>query len=121
MKNILRWYGMNEKKWDKEFRKGGIQLCVLSLLSREKKYGFQIIKELEKKSDGYYKLKEGTLYPILHRLKERQYLSSEWVIDEPNPPRKYYFLTDEGRRELKTARKQWKIMVYGTNKILEGS
>lgn len=111
---------MNEKKWDKEFRKGGIQLCVLSLLSRgEKRYGLQIIRDLDELSLGYYSVKEGTLYPILHRLKNGGYLSSDWVVDDTSPPRKYYSLTKKGKEELEMARKLWRSMVNGTERILE--
>lgn len=110
---------MKEKEWGKEFKKGGIQLCVLALLSRERKYGFQIIKELRERSGGYYALKEGTLYPVLHRLKKRGYLHSEWVVGGNNPPRNYYSITAVGQKTLETALEQWGRMMKGTEKILE--
>ena len=110
---------MTEKEWDKEFKKGGIQLCVLALLSKERKYGFQIIKELKTGTDGYFTLKEGTLYPVLHRLKKHGYLSSDWVVGEGSPPRNYYSITDKGREALGTALAQWDLMISGTEKLLE--
>jgi len=110
---------MKEKEWDKEFKKGGIQLCVLALLSRERKYGFQIIKELREGTVGYYTLKEGTLYPVLHRMKKRGYLKSEWVVGESSPPRNYYSITKSGREALRQALKQWDLMKEGTEKLLE--
>ncbi|MDP6155994.1 MAG: PadR family transcriptional regulator [Candidatus Thermoplasmatota archaeon] len=110
---------MKEKEWGKEFKKGGIQLCVLALLSRERKYGFQIIKELKTGTDAYYTLKEGTLYPILHRLKKRGYLNSDWVVGEGSPPRNYYSITEKGNEALKAALIQWDLMIGGTKKLLE--
>jgi len=110
---------MKEKEWDREFKKGGIQLCVLALLSRERKYGFQIIKELKVGTNGYFTLKEGTLYPILHRLEKREYLKSEWVVGKRNPPRNYYSITGKGRETLEHALNQWDLMIEGTGKLLE--
>ena len=110
---------MKEKGWDTEFKKGGIQLCVLVLLSRERKYGFQVIKELRSGTDSYYDLKEGTLYPILHRLKKRGYLKSEWVVGGSAPPRNYYSITGKGRKALEQAKDEWGRMIKGTSKLLE--
>lgn len=112
MKNI-------REEWLRELKKGSIQLCILALLSTEKKYGFQIIKELKEQSGGYYALKEGTLYPALHRLEKRGYLKSEWVTQKSGMPRKYYTLTNQGTLALKEAKTEWKNMVTSLNKVLE--
>ena len=108
-----------EHEWSAEFKKGGVQLSIIALLSKGKKYGFQIIKELRERSDGYFDLKEGTLYPALHRLEKRGYLKSEWVTEGDRPPRKYYVLTKEGRLILKTATKEWQHMVKSMKNVLE--
>jgi PadR family transcriptional regulator PadR len=106
-------------EWSAEFKKGGVQLSIMAILSKGKKYGFQIIKELREKSNGYFDLKEGTLYPALHRLEKRGYLKSEWVTEKDNPPRKYYVLTKAGKDVLKSARSEWKQMVDSMDKVLE--
>lgn len=108
-----------EHDWSAEFKKGGVQLCIIALLSKGKKYGFQIIKELREQSKGYFDLKEGTLYPALHRLEKRGYLKSEWVTKEDRPPRKYYVLTKKGRMILKSASSEWQQMVESMKSILE--
>ncbi len=107
------------EEWTRELKKGSIQLCLLAVNSGGKKYGFQIIKELRELSSGYYDLKEGTLYPALHRLEKRGYLKSEWVTQKSGMPRKYYALTDKGMKALKEAKVEWKNMVKSCNAVLE--
>ena len=108
-----------EHEWSTELKKGSVQLCILALLSKGKKYGFQIIKELREKSDGYFDLKEGTLYPALHRLEKRGYLKSEWVTKSDRPPRKYYVLTSKGKKVLKSVSSEWLQMVESVKNVLE--
>ena len=108
-----------EHEWSTEFKKGGVQLCIIALLSKGKKYGFQIIKELRERSDGYFDLKEGTLYPALHRLEKRGYLKSEWVTEGDRPPRKYYVLTKSGKKILSSASSEWHKMVESMKNVLE--
>ena len=107
--------------WTRELMKGSIQLCLLAMLSNSRKYGFEIIKELRARSDGYYDLAEGTIYPALHRLQKRGLLNSERVIQEDRPPRKYYTLTEQGQEALAQARLEWKRMTSACNRILEQS
>ena len=87
-------------EWSKELKRGSIQLGILALLSEGRKYGFQMIRELRELTDGFLDLKEGTLYPALHRLEKLRLLESEWVIEGSNPPRKYYRLTKKGAAML---------------------
>jgi len=112
MKNI-------REEWIRELKKGSISLCLLAVIARGKKYGFQIIKELREASSGYYDLKEGTLYPALHRLEKRGYLKSQWVTQESGMPRKYYSLTDKGIAVLREAKAEWKNMVRSVDNVLE--
>src|SRR3989442_13089825 len=84
-------------EWTAELKKGSIQLCLLALLAKGEKYGFQILRELRDKSNGFFDLKEGTLYPALRRLEERGFVQSRWQGPEGGMPRKDYRLTDRGR------------------------
>ncbi len=105
--------------WAAQLKKGSIQLCVMSLLTRGEKYGYEIIKALQEESGGYFDLKEGTLYPILYRMVEREYLKSEWMQkDKSKPPRNYYKITKEGKKALKDATKEFDKMVESTQKVL---
>ncbi len=110
-------------EWTAELKRGSIQLCLLALLAKDEKYGFQIQRELKDKSNGFFDLKEGTLYPALRRLEERGFVESHWK--EPGPreggmPRKYYRLTDRGRTALGEALAIWRQMTSGAERVLEG-
>ena len=107
------------EEWTRELKKGSIQLCLLAVISTGRKYGFQIIKELREISSGYYDLKEGTLYPALHRLEKRGYLKSQWITQKSGMPRKYYSLTKKGQNALAEAKGEWSRMVKSVNDVLE--
>ena len=110
---------MARKEWTAELKKGTVQLGILALLASGRRYGFEIIEQLRALSGGYLDLKEGTLYPALHRLEKQGLLSSEWVLSQNNtPPRKYYSITPEGQRSLEDARGEWDSMVAGLAKVL---
>lgn len=107
-------------EWVAELKRGSIQLCLLSLLSEERKYGLQIIYELRERSNGFFDLKEGTMYPALRRMEEKGYLDSEWVERESGIPRRYYRITENGRSVLAEATEVWKDLVRGTRGVLRG-
>ena len=109
--------------WTAELKRGSIQLCLLALLARDEKYGFQILHELRERSNGFFDLKEGTLYPALRRLEERGFVQSHWqepAAGEGGMPRKYYRLTDRGRVALSEALGIWRAMTAGAERVLEG-
>lgn len=106
-------------EWVAELKRGAIQLCLLSLLSGERKYGLQIINELRQRSNGFFDLKEGTLYPALRRMEEKGYLKSEWVERDSGIPRRYYNITKKGRDTLQEAKEVWDELVKSTEGILE--
>jgi len=108
-------------EWAAEMKKGSVQLCLLALLAREQKYGFQIVRELKEMSNGFFDLKEGTLYPALRRLEERGFVESHWVPHEGGIPRKYYRITNRGRTALSEASAVWRAMADGTRRVLEGA
>ena len=70
---------------------------ILRLLADESMYGYQMVKELQARSEGYFEMEQGTLYPALHRLERDGLVRSEWQIIGEGSPRKYYNITDEGR------------------------
>ncbi len=109
------------QEWTAELKKGSVQLCLLALLAKQQKYGFQIVKELRELSNGFFDLKEGTLYPALRRLEERGFVESHWVEPETGIPRKYYRITDKGRRALGEALEVWDRMTAGAQRVLEGA
>jgi PadR family transcriptional regulator PadR len=82
--------------WEAQIRKGWLELAVLATLWDEKRYGLEILRRLQEDSDLV--VAEGTVYPILSRLKADGLIGSEWVESAGGPPRKYYWLTAAGRR-----------------------
>ena len=106
-------------KVSKELLKGSTDLLVLTLIEKEPMYGYQMIKELSKKSENVFNLQEGTLYPILHGLEEEGFITSYW--DETTAKkRKYYAITEKGKKQLKEKKEEWKIFSNGINHVLGG-
>jgi len=70
-------------------------------------YGYQILKELEQRSRGYFIFKEGTLYPVLHRLEKDGFIRGEWQAQSGGRQRRYYFITEKGRAAVAEHRNQW--------------
>lgn len=102
----------------KELSKGSTSLLVLSVLEQEDMYGYQIIKELETKSKEIFCLKEGTLYPILHALEKDGFLTSYWQ-DSPNArSRKYYKITENGKKELSEQKEEWNLFSTAVNQVI---
>ena len=90
-----------------QIRKGSTNTLLLSLLSEEPMYGYQIIQELQRRSEGYFEMKEGLLYPALHRMEQDGLLKSEWRSVAGLRRRKYYFITEEGRKVLVNSVAEW--------------
>ena len=84
------------ENWETQIRKGWLDLVILASLWKEKLYGLDIIRRLEAHSELL--VSEGTIYPILGRLKRDGFVDAEWVESDAGHPRKYYWLTPSGRR-----------------------
>ena len=104
-------------KISKELMKGSTPTLVLSVMENEDMYGYQIIKELEKRSENVFCLKEGTLYPILHSLEDAGYLESYWV-DMESKKRKYYHITRKGKAQQKEKKEEFKVYSASVGKVL---
>ena len=83
-------------------------------------YGYEIIKELEYRSDNTFQFKEGTLYPVLHKLENNGYVQSYMGNGETGRKRKYYKITDKGIKQLIQEKKQWQIFTTSINKVIGG-
>jgi PadR family transcriptional regulator PadR len=92
---------------ERDFRRGSARVLILTLLAEKPMYGYEIAKELKRRSEGYFVFKEGTLYPALHGMEKEGLLTSEWQVVEKGPSRKYYHLTEEGRRVLAASAQEW--------------
>src|SRR5262245_60270470 len=101
-------------------RTGSTAVMILRLLAERPMYGYQIVKELQTRSEGYFDLEQGTLYPALHRLEKDNLVQSRWEVVEEGPSRKYYHITDQGRVELEKSAQQWGDFSRNLLKLLDG-
>ena len=97
-----------------QMRKGVLEYCILLVLDGKPLYGSDIIQELK---EGKMIVVEGTLYPLLTRLKNDGLLTYKWEESTQGPPRKYYELTDEGRQFLGELEESWHELVEAVSKI----
>lgn len=97
-----------------QMRKGVLEYCILSILSQKEHYPSEIIETLKK---AELIVVEGTLYPLLTRLKNAKYLQYRWVESPSGPPRKYYSLTDEGELFRKELEGTWSVLQSAVNQI----
>ncbi|QGG57699.1 PadR family transcriptional regulator [Paenibacillus sp. B01] len=104
-------------KIGKELMKGSTVILVLSLLDRKEMYGYELAKELERRSEGLFQLQEGTLYPILHALEADKRVESYWS-EEGGRRRKHYRITDLGRRQLGERKQEWLLFSRTVNRVL---
>jgi len=99
---------------------GSIQLMLLSLLEEKDCYGYQIIRELELRSRSAFQLKEGTLYPVLHRMENQDLVRSYMQEAEGGKKRKYYRITDKGRRQLASDKEEWRSFTSSVERVIGG-
>ncbi len=103
-----------------QMRKGTTTVILLNLLATADRpmYGYEIIKELEAGSQGYFQFKEGLVYPRLHELERLGFLKSEWHGDEGTRRRKFYAITEAGRRRLEKEMEGWRSFADHVNQLL---
>lgn len=109
---------MNLENTKAQMRKGILELCVLSIISEKEAYPSDIIKRLKQ---AELIVVEGTLYPLLSRLKNAELLNYNWKESKSGPPRKYYHLTDTGKEFLVGLQDTWKHLTKSVNHSLKKS
>ncbi|HDP54345.1 MAG TPA: PadR family transcriptional regulator [Bacteroidetes bacterium] len=105
---------MNVENTKAQMRKGVLELCILSILSRADAYTTDLINKLK---EAQMIVVEGTLYPLLTRQKNAGLLSYRWEESPQGPPRKYYTLTPKGREYLNELESGWETLIESVNKI----
>lgn len=98
---------------DTQFKKGVLPLCVLALLKKDR-YGYELVTAI---SETVH-VSEGTIYPLLRRLKNEGLVKTYIKESKEGPPRKYYQLTTEGKKRVQTLAKDWELFVKGVGKLI---
>lgn len=99
-----------------QFKKGVLELCVLSMLKQDDQYGYDVASKLSKSID----VADGSIYLVLRRLKQEDYVSSYLEESSGGPPRKYYVITRKGERFLDELIAEWALLVDNVNRIISG-
>ncbi|KNY28666.1 PadR family transcriptional regulator [Pseudobacteroides cellulosolvens] len=107
--------------FSKDIIKGNMNLIVLSSLIDGEKYGYEITKVVQNLTEGAIQLKEGSLYPTLHKLEKDKLIEGYWVQQDPGKPsRKYYRITDEGIKTVEQEKQRWKFYINVMGRVIYG-
>lgn len=98
-----------------QFKKGSLELCVLSFIKQEEQYGYQLAQNISQ----YIDIADGSLYPLLRRLVKDGYLDNYFEASTGGPARKYYVLTEAGETRLNMVHNEWTTYVKAVNQLLE--
>jgi PadR family transcriptional regulator, regulatory protein PadR len=109
---------VNMPKINKGLMSGSTALLVLHLIGIRDMYGYEIVKELETRSENVFSLKEGTLYPILHSLEKDGLVTSYESVADTGKQRKYYSITKKGSTGLAMKKTEWKAFSRGVEKVI---
>lgn len=107
---------MNIENTQSQMRKGVLEFCILSIIKRAEAYPSDIIEEMKKAN---LHILEGTLYPLLTRLKNADLLTYRWVESQSGPPRKYFSLTDKGAEFYKELEATWVELANAVQSITQ--
>lgn len=103
---------------DKNLIGGSTILLLLTLLQEKDYYGYEIIKELKARSQNVFQFKEGTLYPVLHRMENQGFVKSYRAQAENGKERKYYRITEAGKAQLAEEKREWEIFRNSVERVI---
>lgn len=101
-----------------ELLRGTLDVLILKTLSWGPAHGYAVASWIEEVTGDALRIEEGSLYPALHRLERRGWVSGEWGLSENNRRAKYYALTEEGRRQLRAEVSSWGAFVAAVGRVL---
>ena len=108
------------KKDKSDLLQGTLDLLILKTLKMGPKHGWAISESIQSVSLEALKIKEGSLYPALHRLEKQKFVKAEWGLSENNRKAKYYSLTTKGQRQFAAESEYWESFVSSVKLVLEG-
>jgi len=97
--------------------RGNTDVLLLFLIEERHTYGYQLIKEIERRSQNYFQFKEGTVYPALHRLENDGLIQGEWQELPNKQERRYYRITEKGRQVLREKMAAWQVFTTAVNLV----
>lgn len=98
-----------------QFKKGALELCILALLMKRDRYGYELVQQVSK----HITISEGSIYPLLRRLTKENLFTTYLQESSEGPPRKYYRLTDLGRDRFHQLISEWKAFTEGVNQLIK--
>ncbi len=101
----------------RELLKGSTETLILSLVSEAPKYGYQLVKEMDVRSSGYFHLQDGSLYPALHRLERDGLVEGAWEDSPTGQSRRYYRITTAGKAKLHSVLQEWDLFTRAVNLV----
>ena len=104
---------------DRSLVSGSTMMLIMKLLEAKDMYGYEMIETLREKSENVFELKAGTLYPLLHTMEEKNYVTL-YEEEVSGQTRKYYSLTKEGKKPLKTKEEEWNEYAKAVGNVLGG-
>jgi len=104
--------------FNSDLKRGSLELLILSSLEAGPRHGYEIGKQLERRSKGQLEFKASTLYSILYRMEDREWIKGRWVEKKGERRRCYYTLTPSGATELASQRSEWKAFTAMVNRVI---
>lgn len=104
-------------KWESQLRKGVLDFIMLLFLNKKEYYGYELIRDIKKAIE--MEISEGTIYPLLNRMKKEGNIESKWVEMDGGVPRKYYTITENGKVALKDMEEGWGKINTSMDKLLD--
>ena len=104
---------------DRELKRGTLEMVLLHFLGERDMYGYELTSALGARSAGQFEVSDGTLYPVLYRLEKAGLVEPYWETQERGVPRKYYRITEPGRRELERLRGEWQSFASAVSHLID--
>jgi len=112
----------NLSKYEPDLLRGNTEILLLFLIEEQQYgYGYQLIKQVEKRSEGYFRFREGTVYPALHRLEKEGLIQGEWQELPNGQERRYYHMTEKGKQVLNEKMATWQGFTTAVNLVLKAT
>jgi len=100
---------------------GTLDMLILKTLTQRAMHGYEVARSIQQISEHVLQVEEGSLYPALHRLERRRWITAEWGLSEQNRRAKYYKLTRAGRKQLESAASSWSILTEAIAKVMQSA